>query len=135
MYCSLTLTCTGGEFPCTGPPVNVPIQRKAHCVNVNEKHVWTENLTFPRPPWGLNPVCLAPESSVLTSELTRFSTRPRSILTLGNVLFLILKFINYLLLESIRSPRHFADDCVLCRNIKSPMDCQILQDDLNSLVQ
>ena len=29
----------------------------------------------------------------------------------------------------------FADDCVLCRNINSLTECQILQDDLNSLAQ
>ena len=29
----------------------------------------------------------------------------------------------------------FADDCVLCRNIDSLKDCNILQDDLNSLAQ
>ena len=29
----------------------------------------------------------------------------------------------------------FADDCILYRNIKSPIDCQILQDALNSLAQ
>ena len=52
---------------------------------------------------------------------------------MGPVLFLI--FINDLL-ENIRSSvRLFADDCVLYRNIKSPIDCQILQDDLNSLAQ
>ena len=46
-------------------------------------------------------------------------------------LFLI--FINDLP-ENIRSSvRLFADDCVLYRNIKSPIDCQILQDDMNSL--
>ena len=51
----------------------------------------------------------------------------------GSVLFLI--FINDLT-ENIRSSfRHFADDCVLYRNIESPMDCQILQDDMNSLAQ
>ena len=50
---------------------------------------------------------------------------------LGPVLFLI--FINDLS-ENIRSSvRLFADYCVLYRNIKSPMDCQILQDDLNCL--
>ena len=54
-------------------------------------------------------------------------------LVLGLVLFLI--FINDLP-ENIRSSvRLFADDCVLYRNIKSPIDCQILQDDLNSLAQ
>ena len=49
------------------------------------------------------------------------------------VLFLI--FINDLP-ENIRSSvLLFADDCVLYRNIKSPMDCLILQDDLNNLAQ
>ena len=52
---------------------------------------------------------------------------------LGPVLFLI--FINDLT-ENIRSSvRLFANDCVLYRNIKSPIDCQILQVDLNSLAQ
>ena len=52
---------------------------------------------------------------------------------LGRVLFLI--FINDLP-DNIRSSvRLFADDCVLYRNIKSPLDCHILQDDLNSLAK
>ena len=52
---------------------------------------------------------------------------------LGSVLFLT--FINDLP-DNIRSSvRLFADDCVLYRNIKSPIDLQILQDDLNSLSQ
>ena len=52
---------------------------------------------------------------------------------LGPVLFLI--FINDLL-DNIRSSVClFADDCVLYRNIKTLTDCQILQDDLNSLGQ
>ena len=52
---------------------------------------------------------------------------------LGPVLFLI--FVNDLP-ENIRSSvRLFADDCVLYRNIESPTDCQILQDDLNSLAK
>ena len=38
--------------------------------------------------------------------------------------------------DNIRSSvRLFADDCVLYRNIKSPLDCHILQDDLNSLAK
>ena len=52
---------------------------------------------------------------------------------LGPFLFLIL--INDLP-ENIRSSVClFAEDCVLYRNIKSPIDCQILQDDLNRLAQ
>ena len=52
---------------------------------------------------------------------------------LGPVLFHI--FISDLP-DNIRSSvRLFVDDCVLYRNIKSPIDCQILQDDLNSLAQ
>ena len=52
---------------------------------------------------------------------------------LGPVLFLI--FINDLP-ENIRSSfRLFADNCVLYRNIESPMYCQILPDDLSSLAQ
>ena len=52
---------------------------------------------------------------------------------LGPVLFLI--FINNLP-DNIRSSvRLFADYCVLYRNINSLTDCQILQEDLNSLAQ
>ena len=54
---------------------------------------------------------------------------------LGPVLFLFLIFINDLP-DNIRSSvRLFADDCVLYRNINSLTDCQILQEDLNSLAQ
>ena len=36
--------------------------------------------------------------------------------------------------DNIRSYDHpFANDCVLYRNINSLTDCQVLQDDLNSL--
>ena len=52
---------------------------------------------------------------------------------LGPVLFLI--FINDLPENISSSVLLFADDCVLYRNIKSPIDCQIRQDDLNSLTQ
>ena len=52
---------------------------------------------------------------------------------LGPVLFLI--FINDLPENFRSSVRIFADDCVLYRNIKFPIDCQILQDGLNSLAQ
>ena len=51
----------------------------------------------------------------------------------GPVLFLI--FINDLPDNIKTSVRLLADDCVLYRNIKSLTDCQILQDDLNSLAQ
>ena len=52
---------------------------------------------------------------------------------LGPVLFLI--FINHLP-DNIRSSvRLFADDCGLYRNINSPKDCEILQEDLNSLAR
>ena len=52
---------------------------------------------------------------------------------LGWVLFLV--FINDLP-DNIRSSvRLFADDCVLYRNICSPSDCLILQDDLDRLAQ
>ena len=50
---------------------------------------------------------------------------------LGHVLFLI--FINDLPEDIRSSVRLFEDDCVLYRNIKSLLDCQILQDDLNNL--
>ena len=54
-------------------------------------------------------------------------------LVLGPVLFLI--FINDLP-DNIRSSvRLFADDCVLYSNINSLTNCQILQDDPNSLAQ
>ena len=52
---------------------------------------------------------------------------------LGRVLFLI--FINDLPDNIMSSVRHFVYDCVLYRNIKSSIDCQILQDDLNSLAK
>ena len=52
---------------------------------------------------------------------------------LGPVLFLI--FINDLPKNIRSSVRLSADDCVVYRNTKFPMDCQILQDDLNSLAQ
>ena len=50
---------------------------------------------------------------------------------LGHVLFLI--FFNDLPEDIRSSVRLFEDDCVLYRNIKSLLDCQILQDDLNNL--
>ena len=54
-------------------------------------------------------------------------------LVLGPVLFLV--FINDLP-DNIRSSVHlFANNFELYRNIKSPMACQILQDDLNNLNQ
>ena len=52
---------------------------------------------------------------------------------LGPVLFPI--FINDLLEKIKSSVRLFADDFVFYRNIRFPMDCQILQDDLTNLEQ
>ena len=38
--------------------------------------------------------------------------------------------------DNIRSSvRLFADDCVLYRNIRSSVDCEILREDLNSLAR
>ena len=55
---------------------------------------------------------------------------------LGPVLFLIFIININDLPDNIRSSvRLFADDCVLYRNINSLTDCQILQEDLNSLAQ
>ena len=55
--------------------------------------------------------------------------------TQGSVLGLVMSFIFiHDLPDNIRSYDHlFANDCVLFRNINSLTDCQILQDDLNSL--
>ena len=44
-------------------------------------------------------------------------------------------FINDLPDNFRSSVRLFADDCVLYKNIKSPMDCQTLQYDVTSLAQ
>ena len=52
---------------------------------------------------------------------------------LGSVLFLI--FINDLPKSTRSSVRLFADYCVLYININYPIDCRILQDDLDSLAQ
>ena len=52
---------------------------------------------------------------------------------IGPVLFLI--FINDLPKKFRSSVRLFVYECVLYKNIESPMDCQILYDDLNSLEQ
>ena len=52
----------------------------------------------------------------------------------GSVLGPVLFLISLMLLRTI-SVHLFADDCVLCRNINSLTDCQLLQDDLNSLAQ
>ena len=37
--------------------------------------------------------------------------------------------------KKIRSSVRLFPDCVLYRNMKSPMDCLLLQDDMNSLAQ
>ena len=50
---------------------------------------------------------------------------------LGPILFLI--FINDLPATVRSSSRHFADDCVVYREIRSTEDCQIIQDDLQQL--
>ena len=52
---------------------------------------------------------------------------------IGPVLFLV--FIKALPDNIGYSVRLFADDCVLYRNIRSSADCEILQEDLNSLTR
>ena len=54
-------------------------------------------------------------------------------LVLGPVLFFILSMIFQKMSGHLFA--FFADECVLYRSIESPMDCQILQDDLNKLAQ
>ena len=48
---------------------------------------------------------------------------------------ILIRDINNFLENISSSVRFFPDDCVLNTNVKSKIDCQILQDDLNSLAQ
>ena len=78
--------------------------------------------------------------ALTTSSIRRPGLRPVSVLSgvsqgsvLGLILFLV--FIKALPDKIGSSVRLFADDCVLYRNIRYSGDCEILQDDMNSLTR
>ena len=62
------LTSTGGNSPCTGPPVNVPIQRTAHLFSVIPVNDTKESMfghqNVSSPVAGIKPNNLAAEASM-----------------------------------------------------------------------
>ena len=66
------LTSTGGDSPCTGPPVNVPIQRTAHLFSVIPANDTKESMfghqNVSSPAAGIKPDNLAPEASMCANH-------------------------------------------------------------------
>ena len=67
-----SLTSTGGDSLCTGPPVNVPIQRTAHLFSVIPTNDTKESMfghqNVSSPAAGIKPDILAPEASMCTNH-------------------------------------------------------------------
>ena len=90
--------------------------------------------------YGIRGITHKWSSWLITSSIRRPGLRPVPVLSgvsqgsvLGPVLFLV--FIKALPDKIGSSVRLFADDCILYRNIRYSGDCEILQDDLNSLTR
>ena len=66
------LTSTGGDSPCTWPPINVPIQRTVNLFSVipanatKESMVGHQNVSSPAA--GIKPDNLAPEASMCANH-------------------------------------------------------------------
>ena len=67
-----SLTSTGGDSPCTGPPVNVPIQRTVHLFRVIPANDTKESMfghqNVSSPGAGIKPHNLAAEASMCTNH-------------------------------------------------------------------
>ena len=67
-----SLTSTGSDSPCTGPPVNVPIQRTAHLFSVIPANDTKESMfghqNVSSPAAGIKPDNLAPEASMCANH-------------------------------------------------------------------
>ena len=67
-----SLTSTGGDSPCTGPPVNVPIQRTAHLFSVIPANDIRESMfghkNVSSPTAGINRDTPAPEASICANH-------------------------------------------------------------------
>ena len=66
------LNSTGGDSPCTGPPVNVSIQRTAHLFSVIPANDTKESMfghqNFSSPAVGIKPYNLAPKASMCANH-------------------------------------------------------------------
>ena len=69
-----SLTSIGGDSPCTGPPVNIPIQRTAHlhvfsvipANDTKESMFGHQNVSSPAA--GIKPDNLAPEANMCANH-------------------------------------------------------------------